>query len=399
MESAFAQYTPAAWPATFVDYTDSTGNYIQDISDQNPTYTDIIYSATTPSSVLVAYDGSTAFFRIQLAANPWRSNGSWAPYAWVVAVSGPTGQGAPIGYVSVSASGNSLDVEVKDLGTTDLIYTYAKTNASPDAVRSVPAGMSGYFYLDFQVPMAAMSARIGINSSTTLRFFYGSSASGGTINKDFMTGSAVSFLGLATTNFSGIQHGSLTPNPVELTTFSAYAKNGVAMLKWRTATELNNYGFEVERSIGDRQWMHIGFVIGGGTVNSPRTYSFEDAAMPKAERLLYRLRQVDRDGKFEYSPVVEVVLNAIAPNGITGMFPSPANGATTLNYQLDADGAMRLTLHDLSGRLLRVLAEAFDAGTGLHSTVVDVNGLSHGLYMLRLEQAGDVHMYPMLVQR
>ncbi|MFZ1731824.1 MAG: hypothetical protein WBQ23_02555 [Bacteroidota bacterium] len=95
LESAQAQYTPAAWPSTFVGYRDSTGNYIQDISDQNPTYTDIIFSTSTPASVMVAYDGSTAFFRIQLAANPWRSNGSWAPYAWVVAVSGSNGR-APL---------------------------------------------------------------------------------------------------------------------------------------------------------------------------------------------------------------------------------------------------------------------------------------------------------------
>ncbi len=396
--SAAAQYTPAAWPATFVAYRDSSGNYIQDISDQNPSYTDIIFSATTPSSVQVAFDGSTAFFRIQLADNAWRSNGSWAPYAWVVAVSGPSGQGAPIGYVSVSGSGSSLDVGVKDQATTDRIYTYPKTTLNPGAVRSVPAGLSGYYYLDFQVPMAAMTARIGITSTSTLRFFYGSSASGGTINKDFMTGSSVSFLGLATTNFSGIMHGSLTPNPVELTSFSAYVKNGTAALRWNTATELNNFGFEVQRNLGEDDWEVIGFIPGAGTVYSPRAYSFEDVSMPRTVRIRYRLRQLDRDGSFEYSPVVEVRSDIHVPQGISGMFPSPARALTTVNYQLEAAGPAVLTLHDMTGRQLRILSEESAAEAGTHSAVVDVNGLSNGVYMLRLQHAAGVYLRPLLIQ-
>lgn len=259
------------------------------------------------------------------------------------------------------------------------------------------AGTSGYFYLDFQVPMAAMTSRIGIDGSSTLRFFYGSSASGGTINKDFMTGSSVSFLGLATTNFNGIEHGSLTPNPVELTSFSAYAKNGVAILKWNTATELNNFGFEVERATEQGEWEKIGFVIGAGTVSSPRAYSFNDASMPLAPRLRYRLRQVDRDGTFEYSPVVEIVNNAAAPLGIGGTFPSPASGMTTVNYQLASAGAMRLSLHDISGRQLRVLAEDFNANAGSHSAIFDVSGLATGMYMLRLDQGSGANVLPMLV--
>ncbi len=395
--AASAQYTPAAWPATFVDYRDSTGNYIQDISDQNPSYTDIIFSASTPSSVMVAYDGTTAFFRLQLADNAWRSNGSWAPYAWVVALSGPTGQGEPIGFVSVSGSGSSLDVEVKDQTTTDRIYTYAKTNPNPAAVRSVPAGLSGYYYLDFQVPMAAMTARIGIDGSTPLRLFYGTSASGGTINKDFMTGGSVNFLGLGTTNFNGIMHGSITVNPVELTSFSAYRKNGAVALRWNTATELNNFGFEVQRTEDGNSWRMIGFVAGAGTVYSPRAYEFEDRSLPTSGYLRYRLRQVDRDGSSEYSPVVEVRTDAQTAPGISGMFPSPARAMTTVSYSLESAGTAVLTLHDLTGRQLRTLSEEYSAAAGSHSSVVDVSGLTTGIYLLQLRSEGDMQVIPMQV--
>lgn len=393
--AAFAQ-TPAAWPLLFIDYTDSTGNYIQDISDQTPTYTDIIYSASTPSSVAVACDGTTGFFRMQLQSNPYRNNGTWAPNAWVIAVGGPSGQGAPIGYVSVNASGNDLNVEVKDLSVTDVIYTYPKTSANPAAIRTISAGSSGYFYLDFQVPMAAMYSRLGITSTTHLRLFYGSSTSGGVINKDFMSGGNVSFLGLATTNFSGIQLGGLTPLPVELSSFTAHVKNGATQLRWRTATELNNFGFEVERSSDGRPWESIGFVPGCGTVFSPRSYDFEDADLPVGQTLRYRLRQIDRDGSFEYSPVVEVQPDQRFTQGISGSFPAPATSMTTVNYVIASAGPTQLTLHDLSGRIVRTLSDqSLDSGS--HSAMLDVRDLPRGMYMLRLQQTGSVHVHPLLV--
>lgn len=397
---ARAQYTPAAWPVSFIDYTDSTGNYIQDISDQNPSYTDIIYSASTPSSVAVACDGSTAFFRIQLADNAWRTNGqgSWAPYAWVVAMSGSSGSGAPIGHVSVSASGNSLDVTIKDLTTTYVIYTYAKTNANPAAVRSVPAGITGYYYIDFQVPLAALTTYLGVDLTTHVRFFYGSSASGGTINKDYMTGSSVNFLGLATTNFSGIYHGGLTPNPVELTSFTAHLKDRSAFLRWHTATELNNFGFEVERSADGRTWDMIGFVPGAGTSSSPRSYDFTDRLVSASGVLRYRLRQVDRDGSFEYSPVVEVQNGQRPSEGISGSFPSPAVSKTTVNYTVTTPGAVTLTLHDYAGRQVMSISEHY-ADAGSHSAMLDVSGLPRGMYLLHLRQAESMHVHPMLITK
>lgn len=395
---AWAQYTPAAWPVTFIDYTDSTGNYIQDISDQNPSYTDIIYSASTPSSVSVACDGSTAFFRIQLADNPWRTNGqgSWAPYAWVVAMSGSSGSGAPVGHVSVSASGNSLDVEINDTNNDYIIYTYAKTNANPAAVRSVQAGLSGYFYIDFQVPVAALTTYLGIDMFTTVRFFYGSSASGGTINKDYMTGSSVNFLGLTTTNFSGIYHGGLAPNPVELTSFTAHVKDQTTLLRWRTATELNNFGFEIERSTEGSAWEMIGFVPGAGTSSSPRSYDHADRDLPRAGTIRYRLRQVDRDGSFEYSPIVQVYPGLSSVQGITGSFPSPARSRTTVNYTVTTPGSISLALHDLAGReVMRVAENNVEAGA--YSAMLDVQALPRGMYFLHMRQSGTTHVHPLLV--
>jgi hypothetical protein len=253
--AGFAQYTPASWPATFIDYTDSTGAFIQDTSDMTPLQTDVIYSSSTPSSVMVDHDGANAFFRFQLTANPYKAIGQWAQYAWVVAIGDSTGQGEPIGWVSVNV-GNDMTVEIKDQTTTDVIYTYAKTLADPGAVRSLSAGSSGFFYLDFQVPMAALTSRTGVTMSSTVRFFYGTSASSGAINKDYMTGSAVSFLGLASTTFTSIESGTLISLPVELSSFTAFLKG---------TTSMAGNGRRVASCMVLARSMHLGRIHGART--------------------------------------------------------------------------------------------------------------------------------------
>lgn len=392
-----AQYTPGSWPATFIEYTDSTGAYIQDVSDMNPPETDVIYSASTPSSVLVSTDGTHAFFRFQLSADPYNANGQWASFAWVVAIGDSTGQGAPIGWVSVSASGATLDVTVKDQTTADLIYTYGKKDPNPGAVRSLPAGSSGFFYLDFQVPMAALSSRIGIDANSKVRFFYGSSASGGTINKDYMSGSAVSFIGLTSTNMNAIQNGTLVPLPVELSAFSAMLKGSTAELRWSTATELNNYGFEVQRSVNGGTWEIRDFVAGAGTVHAPRSYAWSEDIHGIHGTVRYRLRQVDRDGSAEVHSVVELLAGPAAVSGFTALYPQPARGRVTVSYRGSAAGAVRLGLYDLAGRALRDLSvDAADAAA-TQTRVIDLDAVAPGTYILRMQENGRVHNRVLLI--
>ncbi len=392
-----AQYTPGSWPANFIDYTDSTGSYIQDISDQNPLETDVIYSTSTPSSVMVNTDGTHAFFRFQLSANPYNANGQWSSFAWVVAIGDSTGQGSPIGWVSVSASGSSLDVTIKDQTTTDLIYSYNKKDPNPGAVRSLPAGTSGFYYLDFQVPMAALTSRIGITSSSMVRFFYGSSTSGGTINKDYMTGSTVSFVGLTSTNFSTIQTGSLVPLPVELSSFSALLKASTAELRWKTTTEVNNYGFEVLRSVNGQPWSVRGFVAGAGTANAPRFYSWSETVGDAPGEIRYRLRQIDRDGSEELHGIVELQAARVPIGGFTALYPQPASRNVTVGYRNAGESEAVLGLYDLSGRLLRHVASGKAGASGIET--IDLDDMAPGSYMLRLTENGTVHNKTLLIAR
>ena len=113
--------------------------------------------------------------------------------------------------------------------------------------------------------------------------------------------------GYATDAFDGL--GNAFPLPVELTSFAAKVSGNKVLLNWETATEVNNYGFEVERASLSasplRVWEKIGFVNGNGNSNSSKSYYFIDANVTQG-KYSYRLKQIDNDGQFEYSKVIEV---------------------------------------------------------------------------------------------
>ena len=101
---------------------------------------------------------------------------------------------------------------------------------------------------------------------------------------------------------------SNSPVPVELTLFTGIIKNGCVILSWKTETEVNNYGFEVERK-NKVSWENITFINGNGNSNSPKEYSYTDKSPLGGSKFQYRLKQIDNDGQFEYSDVVEAELN------------------------------------------------------------------------------------------
>jgi len=133
------------------------------------------------------------------------------------------------------------------------------------------------------------------------------------------------------------QNPSGTPVPVEIELFSANMVGNTIKLTWQTATEVNNYGFEIERSqtssMKSEKWTKIGFVEGHGNSNSPKDYSFlDDKNLVGLDgELQYRLKQIDFDGNYEYSDVVEVKLNEnIKAYKLEQNYPNPFNPTTTI---------------------------------------------------------------------
>ncbi len=181
--------------------------------------------------------------------------------------------------------------------------------------------------------------------------------------------------------------------PVELISFSAITIGSTVKLNWKTATELNNYGFEIERSVisnGVRNlnWEKIGFVNGNGTSNSPKSYSFVDDKVSTG-KYSYRLKQIDNDGQFEYSKTIEVDVNGVKEYKLTQNYPNPFNPATTIQYILPQAGMVKLTLYNILGQEIRTLVnEMKEAGT--HTINIDASDLNSGMYIYKIESGSFV---------
>src|SRR5690606_26440652 len=123
--------------------------------------------------------------------------------------------------------------------------------------------------------------------------------------------------------------------PVELTAFTAAANDLNVTLNWTTATELNNSGFQVERSNGS-EFQVVGFVAGHGTTTEVKNYTFVDQNV-EAGSYTYRLKQIDFDGSFEYSNNVEVEVLGVKEFALGQNYPNPFNPSTTINFSLAVD--------------------------------------------------------------
>lgn len=188
------------------------------------------------------------------------------------------------------------------------------------------------------------------------------------------------------TSFSSFVYVSTTAEsalPVTLTYFKAAKEGGIANLAWATTEEVNNKGFEIQRSSNARDWKAIGFVANqteGGNSKGPLSYDFKDAS-PLAGTNYYRLKQIDFDGKFMYSSVAALQFDGA--KGTLSVYPNPAvDGRLTLN--LPQAGAYKLSIFDVSG--IQVLSRSQSSNT------VDIRSLRSGVYVLRVVyENGQVH--------
>jgi hypothetical protein len=177
------------------------------------------------------------------------------------------------------------------------------------------------------------------------------------------------------------------PLPVELTTFTASETKGNINLKWRTATEVKNYGFEVERKSNITDWSKIGFVQGNGNCNVPKNYSFNDKDVTTG-KYYYRLKQIDIDGKFKYSPVVEANLGSVQSYELNQNYPNPFNPSTVISYKLKEKGFVQLRVYDIRGELVKVLVNE-NQEAGDYKAEFNGKGLASGVYVYRIEVMGD----------
>ena len=171
--------------------------------------------------------------------------------------------------------------------------------------------------------------------------------------------------------------------PVELTSFTINGDNGNFKLNWKTVTELNNLGFDVERSINMFDWLKLGFVKGNGNSTVPINYSYVDKSVSMAGKYYYRLKQIDNIGTYKYSDIVEADLSAPSILELNQNYPNPFNPSTTISYSLPKTEMVSIKIYDMLGKEVRTLVNEYK-NAGSYMVVFNASNLASGTYLYRL---------------
>ena len=191
------------------------------------------------------------------------------------------------------------------------------------------------------------------------------------------------------------------PLPVELSFFTAAVNVNNVSLNWKTATEVNNNGFEVQREVRNQksevsgQWEKVGFVQGHGNSNSPKEYSYTDKNLTGGTDFVYRLKQIDNDGKYQYSKEVEV---EVVPKEINLLqnYPNPFNPVTEIKFTLPEATRVTLRVYNIIGQEVVSLVNGVEEA-GFHSVKFEGSNLPSGTYIYRLQAGSFVQTKKMVL--
>ena len=176
--------------------------------------------------------------------------------------------------------------------------------------------------------------------------------------------------------------------PVELTSFTGAVVGNDVQLKWATATELNNRGFEIQRSISGSAFATIAFVEGFGTTTEQKQYTFTDRNVTAGVDHAYRLKQIDFDGTFDYSDVVNVGSTIPTEFALEQNYPNPFNPTTNIIYSVPVKSNVTLDVYNLIGQKVVTLFEG-EVEAGKHASQFNASSMSSGMYLFKLTAVGE----------
>jgi len=179
--------------------------------------------------------------------------------------------------------------------------------------------------------------------------------------------------------------------PVELISLDAYpVENRWIQIEWRTASEINNSGFVVERSIDGQSWDSIGWVQGANNSNSLQEYRFPDHNVISNKVYYYRLKQVDNDGAFKYSDIVSA--NIISDITIGEFFPNPTSYFTRLNINSNPS-PVTIKIYDILGREVNSISAMGQ------TIIIDVSQLSDATYTVVVNVGYEIFTRKLIVAK
>jgi subtilisin family serine protease len=188
--------------------------------------------------------------------------------------------------------------------------------------------------------------------------------------------------------------------PVELTAFNIDVNKDEVILRWSTATETNNNGFEVQRAFlhnefGKSPYAPVVFVEGYGTTTETRNYSYSDKQLNPGI-YFYRLKQMDFDGSFTYSQEVSVEVSIPAEFSLMQNYPNPFNPMTTIEYSLAEKADVKILIYSVLGKQISSLVN-MTKEAGYHKYYFDASGLPSGTYIYQIRAGNFIQTKKMMV--
>ncbi len=172
--------------------------------------------------------------------------------------------------------------------------------------------------------------------------------------------------------------------PVELVSFNATLNEDLVSFEWVTSSETNNSGFEIQMlADGQAEYSVLDFVAGHGTTTEVQHYTYTAGGLPSGTHM-FRLKQVDYDGVFEYSNELEVTVGVPGTHVLESVYPNPFNPEATFRFGVNAQQNVRAELVDALGRVVSTLFEGSVSADAMQTVRIDGSGLPSGVYMIRL---------------
>ena len=189
--------------------------------------------------------------------------------------------------------------------------------------------------------------------------------------------------------------------PVELSSFTASANETTIILNWKTVTETNNYGFEIERSYGgiingNYNWTKIGFIRGSGTTTSTSEYNFVDNSITSEGKYFYRIKMMDMDGSFTYSSIIDIDYSIADEFILSQNYPNPFNPSTKIKFTLPYQTYVKLSIYNSLGETVTVLTDEI-LPAGNHEYLWNAVNIASGVYYYRLESGNFSRVMKMML--
>ncbi len=292
---------------------------------------------------------------------------------------------------SASSLVPNLGVAVRNDASQGASNLTAASNAGSDGIDGTGKKL-GRFRLSNTVTFATLTGNIAWDFTGTYKTIVNINSTNQTVQSNH-------------TNILGNQ-----PLPITLASFTAQMSQngGGVLLEWRTLSEVNNYGYYVQRRMeSDTAYTEIAssFLAGHGTTVEPQEYSYVDNTVQKAGQYSYRLRQVDLDGREHFTPGTGVVVaglmsvKEVAPKEfkLNQNYPNPFNPSTELKFSVETTGRATLRIYSITGQEVATLFDGQAEAGQYYRVKLDGSSLASGIYFYRLESGSKSDLKKMML--